>query len=406
MDINNFLGMMSEQTASSSISKSNVEREKTVEKISLNFEGNHGRYQVLPLNNVVTDYPFVKMDNTREICIPRTFTNKEGQQQRYQDWIKILPKSAYVMRDQTGRLVSSLTSDEDRLLTEAYQIFDSLFNELDAKNNRDQSKDLVRKRNYTIFHAYCLNKWNFDDSRTPVRQNFSGLFIATAKGFVQAVEDNVNETNILEGGDNSWLEDIYGNNLKDRNGFMIFSINRQSTGYTVTVNHKAKAGNALQGVEIPAEDAELMKDPLATFLGRQAKFEEDVQPEYRRLFNANLIKEAVDFMTSQLAAIRMAKQSGTNVVDAIRATNEDALKGVDIVAQQAATNDPMLQAQQVAQPNVANIQANNDMPFQTPPAAHIDPLTSAPAQQAQQSNPFGQPAPGFGQPAGNGGFPF
>jgi hypothetical protein len=400
MDIKNFLEVMEKQAASP---KREFEKGKTVEKISLNFEGNHGRYQVIPIKSVANpDSPFVQMKNTREICIPRKFLNKDGQETPYQDWVKILPKNAYTMLDQTGRRVSSLTSEEDRLLTEAYQIFDSLYQEIDAKNNRDIAKELLRKRNYTIFHAYCLNKWgnspdNNNSSRNPVRQNFSGLFISTAAGFMDAVYSNISETSLIEGNDN-WISDVYDNGLTDLKGFMIFTINRNSAGYTVTVNHKANAQSALQGITIPEEDVELMKDPLVTFLGRQAKYEEgEIDPTQRRLFNASLIREAIEYMTSQLAAIRMAAKSGMTVQDAIKTTTETTLNNIVLKAA-VTTNDPMLKQEEApaAQPNVENIVANNNAPFQTPPTAHIDPLTSAPVNSNSNSNPFEQNV-NFGQ---------
>ena len=39
-----------------------------IEKISLAFNGNWGRYQVLPINSVLYDYPYVTLFGTREVC--------------------------------------------------------------------------------------------------------------------------------------------------------------------------------------------------------------------------------------------------------------------------------------------------------------------------------------------------
>ena len=134
-------------------------------------------------------------------------------------------------------------------------------------------------------------------------------------------------------------------------------------------------------------------------------------------------------MTDQLAKIRMAKQNGTSVEEAIQATNQTAL--ANQAAKAAATpqtNDPILaqmnvQAAPSAQgvggygnnnvvQNGQTVADRNDNPFQNPAASHIDPLTGAPvagtAQQAAQpqSAPFSQPsfAGGFG--GGANGLPF
>lgn len=406
--VEDFMAKLAAQTAP--MTKSNNQtNNRVIEKISLNFPGNFGRYQVLPMDSVVTDYPYVTLFNTREICIPRKQVAVDGTETDYNAWIKILPKSAYQMKDLTGRVVSSLTAEDERLLGEAYSVFDQLFDEIDARNNLEVSKELCRKRNYTIFHAMCLNKWDFEDSRAPKKQNFCGLFVCTAKGFINAVEDNINERNLMNGGDASWVPGVYSRELTGRDGFVMFSISRSKTsaGYTVSVSHETGRSQMLAGVTIPEEEAEMMKDPVANFLGWQANREENVPAEQRRLFNANLIKEAIEFMTSQLAAVRTAKASGTNVKDAIDATTRAAL--ANFKPAQPKTNDPMLQQQAQAQaaPQVSpeRVVANNNAPFQTPPSALIDPITGAPAtanpvqQPQQQQAPF--TAPGFG---GFGGF--
>ena len=127
------------------------QKNRSLEKIYLNFPGNFGRYQVFPLDSVVTDFPFVTLFGTREINIPRKNMAADGTENTYNAWIKLLPKSAYVMKDMTGRLVSSLTAADDELLSQAHMIFDELYRELDAKNNRDElTTNLVRLKNYTI----------------------------------------------------------------------------------------------------------------------------------------------------------------------------------------------------------------------------------------------------------------
>ena len=388
--VEDFMAKLAAQTAPMQKNTQPRTSSKSVEKISLNFPGNFGRYQILPLDSVVTDYPYVTLFNTREIAIPKKQVGPDGTETPYTAWVKLLPKEGYQMKDMTGRVVSSLTAEEEQLLGEAHTLFDQLFTEVDARNNLQMQKDLCRKRNYTLFHAYCLNKWDFEDSRVPKRQNFCGLFVCTAKGFMNAVEDNINEKTLMNGGDGSWLEGIYNRSLTGRDGFVMFSISKSKTsaGYTVSCSHEPGRTQMLSGVTIPAEEAEMMKDPVATFLGGQANREDGVEDGQRRLFNTNIIKEAIAFMTNQLAAIRLNKANGQSIEDAIKATNDLALKNAAVI--QPKTNDPMLAAAQtVAQPqvNAERVTAANDSPYTTPPAATLDPITGTPV--APGSSPFG-----------------
>ncbi len=419
--VEDFMAKLAAQTAPMT-KNNNQSKNRVIEKISLNFPGNYGRYQILPMNSVVTDFPYVTLLNTREICIPRKQVAADGTETEYNAWIRILPKNAYQMKDMTGRVVSSLTAEEDQILGEAYTVFDQLFDEIDARNDLEMQKNLARKRNYTVFHAMCLNKWDFEDSRAPKKQNFCGLFVCTAKGFMNAVEDNINEKNLMNNGDGSWIKGVYTDELTGRDGFVMFSISRSKTsaGYSVTVSHETGRSQMLSGVTIPQEEAEMMKDPVANFLGWQANRDENTPVGQKRLFNAPLIKEAIAFMTSQLAAIRAAKAAGNvSIKDAIAATNRTALENFK---PQPKTNDPMLQAAQVqAQPqvNAEKVASANDAPFQTPPAAAIDPITGTPVQPQQSFGGFGQQqqtqekapftAPsfgGFGQAPGGSGLPF
>lgn len=394
MNVEDFMSKLAEQSATMQKNE-NKTRGRVLEKISLNYDGNFGRYQILPMNDVITDHPFVKLENTREICIPRKNVAPDGTESVYNAWIKLLPKrEGYRMKDSTGRVTCSLTAEEDQLLSEAYTLFDQLYNEIDAKTNINISRDLMRKRNYTIFHAYCANKWNFDGSREPVRQKFCGLFVSTAKGFCNAVEDDIKGQMIMANDDLEWLKGIYNRDLSNRTGFMLFSISRNKSvgmGYNVTVNHKPNAANMISDCVITPEEAELMQDPISTFLSWQANREDannNVPVDQRRLFNAPLVKEAIAFMTQQLAAVRAAKAAGTSIEEAINKTNQTAFGNNTTAA--PTTNDPMLQnnVNNSGVNNVADMQARNTAPFQTPPAAHIDPMTSAPVS----NNSFG----GFG----------
>lgn len=375
------------------------QKNRTLEKVYLNYPGNFGRYQILPMDSVVTDFPYQTLFNTREINIPRKNLAADGTENIYNAWIKLLPASAYIMKDATGRQVSSLTAADEQLLGQAHLLFDQLCDELDMRNNRSEEvTNLVRRRNYTVFFGYCLNKWN-TDSRTPDRQNFSALFVSTAKGFVSSVQDNIQERTLMNNGDSSWLPLVYNRQLSGRDGFLVFSVapNKLQAGYLVTANHEIGRAKNLETVVISEEDAQLMVDPIETFLGWQARRDDEAAPGTKRLFNPALTQEAITFMSEQLAAIRMAKQTGTTIADAINATNEKALQNQQYTNTQGqATNDPMLadMAAKTAQENTfsqAQIVNNNTDPFQTPPAAHIDPVTNAP-----KSNPFGGNTPNTG----------
>lgn len=368
------------------------EKSRKIEKISLNFGGNEGRYQILPVDSAITGFPFVVLTKTREICIPRKNVSADGKEEQYEAWIKLLPKNGYQMKDSEGRIVSSLTSEEEALMKQANELFDQLYTEIDGKNNLDVARNLCRYRNYTLFHAMCLNMWSFQDSRKPTRQNFSGLFVSTAKGFMQAVSDNIEEKCLMTGGDKSWLQDIYTDKLSGRKGYMLFSISRSKTtpGYTVTVNHEVNP-SIVENVVIADEDAELMQDPVASFLGWQANHDEETPIGQRRLFNASLYKEAIAFMTQQLAAVRVANNSGANIVDAIETTNRQILEeSKPTTTMGEAMTDPMLasmtQNATQSQVNMEKVVENNQTPFNNPPAAQMDPVQSAPVSS---NSPFG-----------------
>lgn len=405
--IEDFLAKLAQKTPKAK-DESAAANNRKLDKVYLNYPGNFGRYQIFPMDSVITDFPFITLFNTREINIPRKNISVDGQETVYNAWIRILPKDAYLMRDDTGRAVSSLTASDEQLLHQAYAIFDQLFEELDPRNNRDNKSivNLLRKRNYTIFHGYCINKWGLNDVRNPERQNFSALFVCTAKGFMNAVDDSIKDKVLMENGDNSWLGNIYTKQTSNRDGFIMFSIapNKLQAGYSVSVTHEFGKSRALEGISIPEEDAELMTDPIYSFLGWQAAKDDNNIPGQRRLFNASLIQEAIQFMTQQLAAVRMAKNSGVSLEEAIQRTNQEALNNqTPTNTMGEMTNDPMLASMVSAgQPvgNPGNIVENNNNPFQTPPAANIDPVTSAPVTHSDpvESNPFGN--------SGNGSTPF
>ena len=417
MDVNSFIGQLRAQTAAPA-TKSFKANSRVLEKISLNYEGNFGRYMVLPMNSVVLDYPFIKMDGTREICVPRRNVAQDGTESTYTAWIKLLPKDAYKFLDINGRITSSLTAADEQLLSEAYIVFDQLYNEIDAKNNQQSvtTRNLMRKRNYTIFNAYCCNFWANNKSgnpRDPQRSKFCGLFVATAKGFMNAVEENISSNNIVGDGGYGWLEQIYGRQQNNRTGYMMFNIgrSRDSVGYSVTVDHRFDCGSSLSGYSITDEEAEMMQNPVLNFLGWQAGHEDDELPvANRRLFNTVLIQEAIDYMTKQLAGVRSAKESGTSVEEAIKATSESvALENNTSYIPKNTTNDPMLKTNNVTPGGISQeeVMTRNNSPFQTPAAAKMDPVTGAPVSNDNGSvgfNGFGGGFAGSGSSSSTGHF--
>ena len=68
--VEDFMAKLAAQTAPMT-KNNNQPKSKSLEKIALNYPGNYGRYQILPVNSVITDYPYVTLFNTREVCIPR-----------------------------------------------------------------------------------------------------------------------------------------------------------------------------------------------------------------------------------------------------------------------------------------------------------------------------------------------
>ena len=370
-------------------------KRRTIEKIFCGFAGNHGKYQLLPINSVVNDSPFVVLKDTREINIPRKNIAVDGTESVYEAWIRLLPVEAYRMKDpNTGEIISSLSSENELILKQAYVLFDELYRELDVKNNlMDPTiKNFIRRKNYTIWNSYVLNYWQTGDTRNPARTNFSALFVVTAKGFIDIVGESIQDTKITSGfGNNEWIKDIYNRKDSGRTGYMMFSISKsESPGFNITVNHILGAGQYLSGVTINEEDLELMSNPVEEFLGWQANREDDSVPvDQRHLFNKKLIEETIQYMTKQLAKIRMTKQVGGKTSDAIAATNKAMLENqVPTDSRGNATNDPVLaQLNQQQQNNpVDNGFGGMNQEMQTPPATHINPLSGGP-----ESAPFSRP---------------
>lgn len=413
--------------------KDMTQKERSIEKLYLSYPGNYGKYQIFPMVSTITGEPFCVLKQTREVKVPRKNTLPDGTENVFEAWIKILPMDAYRMLDSNGRLVSSLTTEDENLLIQAQTTFDALYDALGGNIKKEYQKDgekapsvdpnapqnrttgLLRKRDYTVFHGKCLNKWTLSDARTPERTNFPALFVTTAGSFYSAIDENIQDGKISHNGEVSWLEQIYNRQLSNRSGYLIFSIAMNvggKIGYQITATHESDRGNYLTQFGITEEESELMKDPIETFLGWQAGREPG------RLFNKALMLETIAVLSEQLAAVRMAISTGSDVVKAMEYTSEQALKQMPNAPH---TNDPMLAAhqgqQQGAISNPEAVVMNNNNPYSTPPAAQIDPISQNPVapghsapfvqpgfatQQGPGSNPFG----GGGYQQGNGNNPF
>lgn len=402
-------------------SKKVFEKKRTATKIYCSTPAAFGKYQLLPINSTISGFPYVTLANTREIALPRKNVNAAGEMSNYTAWIKLLPLNAYTIKDpETGREVSSLTAADEKLLKEAYQVWEELWKETDARNNAMDKVigKLIRRKNYTIFAAHATNFWSVGDMRNPAKSNFTGLFVVTAKGFLDIVSSSIQDQ-VLNGAEGDWLDRIYNREKANRSGMMMFSINKQDApGFNISVTHNPNAGSYLSDVTISDEDMDMYQNPVEVFLGWQASNQDQDKPSSeRRLFNAALIREAIDFMITQLAKIRMAKESGTSIQEAIEATNALALSDQPATDTQGrATNDPILaEMAEKAQANpggygnanvggsMETIVEKNDNPFATPPVSHIDPISGAPAAQ-----PFSKPAfaGGFGGGNEDNGLPF
>lgn len=426
--VDSFLEKLS--SISPSTKKRNFESKKLIQRVYCNFKGNFGKYQILPFPSAITNYPFVVLENTREINIPRKNIAADGTVSQYNAWIKILPVSAYTIKDpSSGRVVNSLTSEEEALLKKVYAVWEELYAEVDGKNNTIDPviSKLIRRKNYTIFHGYCVNMFEEGDPRKAARQNFSGLFIMTAKNFVDIVSNNIVDNNIMNGNNPGWLNDIYSSNLTGRKGFMMMSVSQNvgGPGFNISVNHVLN-DSFLQGVEIPAEEAAEMQNPVETFLGWQARAEGDeVAPAERRLFNAKLMQEVIDFMTDLLARIRLGKQNNTSIKEAIDITTSLLLKNQELSDTRGnQIQDPLLadlakQQETQAQPAAAGYGFSNTPnnpeqvqeksfganPFSNPAVSHQDPITGSPvaAEHSTQEVPFNRPSFAGGTDSG---FPF
>ena len=162
----------------------------------------------------------------------------------------------------------------------------------------------------------------------------------------------------------------------------MFSVNLGvggQVGYSLSAQHVI-GNNQVASQVIPEDEAELMHDPIEGYLGWQADHKEP-----GRLFNRRLMEETLATINQQIAAARASKGMNPGMAAAATTGTAFASQGGNIPQ----TNDPMLQGQGVyAQPagmtNPEAVMNGNTNPYQTPPAAQIDPLTQAPVNNGAQ----------------------
>ena len=352
-----------------------------IEKVYLSHPDWQGKYQILPMVSTETGLPMAFLKRVREIKLPRKVVLSNGEEKESTNWIKILPVEAYTMQSADGRTVSSLTSADEDLLRQVQSSFDILYEELGG-NSKERNPELnktiayMRRRNYSLFYGRCISHWSASDPRNPKHSNFSALFVCSAKGFPEVIQNNITDSVITYGDPETWINQVYSRELTGRTGFLLFSVNLGvggQVGYSLSAQHVI-GNQQVSSQVIPEDEAELMRDPVEGFLGWQAD-----KHEPGRLFNRRLMEETLATINSQIAAARAAK--GVNVDMAAAATTGMAFASQGQAGPQ--TNDPMLQGSGVySQPdgmtNPAAVMNGNNDPLQTPPAAQIDPITQAP----------------------------
>lgn len=382
MNVQSFLNGLDKGFNKKQGRSSDEESKSLIDRVFLNFSGNHGKYQLMIIPpELDVETPFVTLHNTREISIPRKVTNADGTVSVTNSWVKILPASAYRRMDLSGRsAVSSLTNEDQLLLEQVQKTFDSLFRELGGfeKDMKDRkTADRMRRRNYVLFYAHCLNFWEMGDSRNSKRQNFSSLFVCTTDKLVQSVLENCNSTTLVEGGDVEWVNQVYNRQSTGRTGFMMLGISMPAgqVGYSISTEHihgKPQVSN----IEIDPAVISEMYDPVKDFLGWQASRDvEDLKEN--RLFNRRLMRETLSYLSAQLQAVLNSKANFQNPEAAYDQVKNLVIDGGLEALGNSTTLDPMLRdslnANVSQAPNMPTITPDT-VNMAAPPAAHIDPI--------------------------------
>lgn len=388
-NISSFLHNL-EQNQPKSASNFKAKSDVKIEKIYLSHPDWQGKYQIFPIISAENGQPFAFLQKVREIKLNRKVTLQNGEEKENQVWMKILPSEAYTMQSPDGQIVSSLTASDEELLRQVQTSFDILYDELGG-NSKERNPDLnktigyMRRRNYSLFYGRCINHWGVTDPRNPKHQNFSALFVCSAKGFPEIIQSNINDSVIQYGDIETWGGQVYNRESTGRSGFLLFSVNLGvggQVGYTLSAQHVI-GNNQVASHVIPSEELELMHDPIEGFLGWQAD-----KREPGRLFNRTLLEELLATINQQIAAARAAK--GINPAVASQMTSGTAMASQAGVV--PGSVDPMLASAQPMVGGMTNpsmVTMGNQNPYQTPPAAQIDPISQQPVGTAA---PFASPA--------------
>lgn len=374
-----------------------------VKKVYLTHAETLGRYLILPVPSLVGNRPFTLLHGTREVRMP--FAMKSGD--NYESWVKVLAPENYQHVDQqTGQVVSSLTEGDVALLREINSAWEELYLALGGRDNWFEIAKVIRRKNYTLFHAQTLGFWKGGSPREHIKLNESNLFIVTAKNFTEAISEGIDTfrttcDNPLYAEDSSdWISQVHNRELTGRTGYLFITVLKDNPGFKSSAAYTVDSDKYVHE-SISEADMKDMANPLEQFLGWQGRgdrYESDAPAESRNLFNRELMIKVRDFLVGQLA-MAQAGQIGAGTTAAQAATNslvhEQPIERK--VAPSMFTQDPVLremasQQQQVntapqatMMPNNANVATNpeeirerNTNPFQTPPAAHLDPIQGTP----------------------------
>lgn len=372
--------------------RSNEPRTNVLNYIHLSVPENFGKYQVFPMISEITGNPFTYLYKTREVNLLRKGTQDK------MAWHKILPLGAYQFVDSTGRLVSSLTQAESDLLVKAQGIYDTLDGVMPDSMGDKKKKDILRSKDYTVFNAYVINKYNEADMARPERSKFAALFVCTSKKFAGEITKDIQLQSTNYGG-TEFVTSIYNRELANRTGWLIFTIGKetQGFGYRIGVSHAANLpANVVGGFSISNEEAAAMSDPVKNFLGWQAS-------DKPNMFNQELLEYTIEEMSKLIARVNSASVSfSSGAVNAAQVSTAQQ----SVAPQPAYTPDPMVAKYQQEHNQVApqqgmvqtpgQVSANNTGVYSNPPAAQIDPVSGAPVNLGAAPQPqYGYTAPSF-----------
>jgi hypothetical protein len=388
-NLDNFLNGLQEVQAKQKTNK-DFDRSKSLQYVNLAHPDNYGKYQILPMLSTATYSPYVYLFNTREVKL------QNPKKPDATTWYKILPDEAYMFMDETGRVVSALTDAERGLLAELRGLYDKLATYPGAK-------DITRIKNYTLFQGKCINQ--YDIQNKVKKSNFNALFICTSKGVASAVNDDINNQAISFGGVN-FVSQIYTRQQNGRTGWLIFSINRavNGVGFDVKVTHTPNIPiETTQPYDFTDEDMELFQDPVRTFLTWQGGQDKAYNPEVLTELKFKIIDliNKYDGASSSIP-VGVVQQATTQTATAAVQGAPVPTSADPMVARMQAEQMPPQAPQTTMATDQQFVQSQNTNPFQTPPAANIDPIsgvpvnpTTAPQQQyqapVQGAQPFAVP---------------